>query len=146
MSISSLYANQADRPQDAPEECAGTVSLQNIQDEFFGIPMYASYFEVKNKMSDRGYYDLICLSALLPLNKITDRKSSDGVAGRALARSIVFVLVHILEEGFVGRVFRHPLLKQFHSLDRSHVGEEFPRNPDTVCKFRIVEQIIAPRT
>ena len=84
MSISSLYANQADRPQDAPEECAGTVSLQNIQDEFFGIPMYASYFEVKNKMSDRGYYDLICLSALLPLNKITDRKSSDGVAARGL--------------------------------------------------------------
>ena len=72
--------------------------------------MYASYFEVKNKMSDRGYYDLICLSALLPLNKITDRKSSDGVAARALARSIVFVLVHILEEGFVGRVFRHPFL------------------------------------
>lgn len=41
----------------APEECVGTVSLQNIQDEFFGIPMYASYFEVKNEMSDLGYYD-----------------------------------------------------------------------------------------
>ena len=26
----------------------------------------------------------LCLSALLPLNKITDRKSSDGVAARGL--------------------------------------------------------------
>ena len=39
------------------EEYAGTISRQNIQDEFFGIPMYTQYSEVKNKMSDRGYYD-----------------------------------------------------------------------------------------
>lgn len=40
------------------EEYAGTISRQNIQDEFFGIPMYSPYSEVKSRMSDRGYYDV----------------------------------------------------------------------------------------
>ena len=40
-----------------PDEYAGSISQQNIQDEFFGIPMYTRYSEVKNKMSDQGYYD-----------------------------------------------------------------------------------------
>lgn len=39
------------------EEYQEAISRSNIQDEFFGIPIYTSYFEVKKRMSGQGYND-----------------------------------------------------------------------------------------